>query len=51
MRNSLALCHDMKAFLFEARPDLMPYGFLSDLELELWGRYYDEMNSRIMSHG
>lgn len=40
MRNSLALCYEKKMFLYEARPDIAPYGFLSDLEMFLWEKYY-----------
>ena len=32
-----------KSYLYEVRPDIMPYGFLSDLEMELWERYYSEL--------
>ena len=28
--------------LYEIRKDIMPFDYLSDLELELWGMYYQE---------
>lgn len=38
---ALALCHVNHAFLYEVRPDLFPQGFLTDVELELWGKYFE----------
>ena len=38
---SLALCNKSGRFLFEARPDLFPQGYLTDLEMEMWGEYYE----------
>jgi hypothetical protein len=32
--------------LYELRPDLMPVGWLSDLELILWGLYFDDQKER-----
>lgn len=33
---------DMRGgFLYQHRPDVMPYGFLSDDELVLWAAYYE----------
>jgi len=29
-------------FLFEISPDLFPCGFLSDLEMNLWGRFFED---------
>ena len=43
MRAALALCHRKNRFLFEVRPDLFP-GFLTPLEIELWGEYYQTLN-------
>jgi hypothetical protein len=34
------------AYLYEARPDIVPYGFVSDLEMELWELYYEELNRK-----
>jgi hypothetical protein len=33
-------------FLFEIRPDVFPEGWLTDVELKLWGLYYEERNRR-----
>jgi hypothetical protein len=27
-------------FLFEVRPDIIPEGYLTDVECALWSRYY-----------
>jgi hypothetical protein len=35
-----------KSYLYEVRPDIMPYGFLSDLEMELWERYYETLKTK-----
>jgi len=41
VRNSLALCHDKKCFLYEARPDLFPQGFVTQVEIALWSKFYE----------
>jgi len=38
------LCDKKDRFLFEVRPDLFPQGWLSELEVALWGKYYEEQN-------
>lgn len=45
VRAAMALCHINHSFLYEVRPDLFPYGFLTDLELQLWGEYFDSKNA------
>ncbi len=42
----MAMCHQRGAFLYQIRPDVMPYGFLTDLEIELWEMFYTEMNKK-----
>lgn len=37
---SLALCAQRGKFLYEARPDIVPFDYLSNLELHLWELYY-----------
>jgi len=37
------LCHLRNSYLYEARPDIVPYGFCSDLEMELWELYYKDL--------
>lgn len=37
----MALCDKQGRFLYEVRPDLFPQGYLTDLELELWGDYLE----------
>lgn len=29
-------------FLFEVLPDLFPYGFLSEIEIQMWARFFNE---------
>jgi hypothetical protein len=36
------LCAERGRFLFEARPDLFPEGYVTDTELLIWGEYYQE---------
>jgi len=35
-----------RRFLYEVRPDIFPYGFLTKIELELWGRFVQEMKRK-----
>lgn len=38
---------DMKgSYLYEIAPDIMPYGYASNLEIELWGLYYADKKTR-----
>lgn len=30
--------------MYQTRPDLFPQGFLTDLEIELWGLYLDDLD-------
>lgn len=36
----MMLCDARGKFLYEARPDLFPQGFLTTTEIELWGKHY-----------
>lgn len=38
------LCAERNRFLFEARPDLFPEGYLTETEMVIWGIYYRERN-------
>ena len=38
------LCADRGRFLFEARPDLFPEGYLTKCEMAIWSEYYRERN-------
>ena len=29
-------------FLYEVLPDLFPYGFLSEIEIELWAKFLED---------
>jgi len=46
VRAALALCSERGRFLFEARPDLFPEGYLTDTETAIWGKWYEERNAR-----
>jgi len=46
IQNAMALCKAHNKFLFEARPDIFPAGFLSETEMALWARYYEQNNDR-----
>lgn len=41
MKSALYLAAERGRFLYEIRPDLFPEGFLTDLEVALWGRFYE----------
>ena len=36
----------MGKFLYEARPDIFPQGYLTHTEIELWGIYYKNLKAR-----
>ena len=38
----MSLCDARGRMLFEVRPDLFPEGYLTDMELTLWGLFYEE---------
>lgn len=42
----MALADSRGRYLYEVRPDLLPYGRLTDLELELWDLFYQERAAR-----
>jgi len=35
-----------RRFLFEVRPDIFPQGFLTETELALWSKFFDEVKSK-----
>jgi len=39
------LCKEQGGFLFQAAPDLFPYGRLSGMEISLWSKYYEEQEA------
>lgn len=49
VRAAMVLCHINRSFLYEVRPDLFPYGFLTDLEVMLWGEFFDNQEARMKS--
>lgn len=38
----MELCHHKGKFLYEARPDILPQGFLTSLEVDLWNDFLTE---------
>lgn len=40
------LCAERGRFMFEARPDLFPEGYLTETEIALWGEHYRERNEQ-----
>jgi len=40
------LCFARGRFLYEARPDLFPEGYLTRTEIGLWSRFYSEKKPR-----
>lgn len=46
MRAALELGHARGKMLYELRPDIMPYGYLTPKELELWGHFYKDLKER-----
>jgi len=51
MRNLLALLELKGGYLFQARPDLFPEGYLTDTELALWNYHYGEKAERAKQRG
>jgi len=41
------LCAERGRFLFEARPDLFPEGYLTTVEEIIWSLYYKERNNAL----
>lgn len=38
-------------FLYEVRPDIFPQGFLTELEINLWCRYYEFIQDNMKKNG
>ena len=51
MRTDLILCDARGRFLFELRPDLFPEGGMTDVERELWDKYYEDKAARLNIRG
>ena len=47
VKASLALADVRGRFLYEARPDLFPEGYLTLTELELWALHYQRRDAQI----
>lgn len=44
------LCEARGKFLYEARPDLFPEGYLTQLEVAIWNEYYRERNESMKAN-
>lgn len=42
----MMLAHLRGGYLFEVLPDRFPWGRLTDLEIALWAKFYDENERR-----
>ena len=42
----MALCDKKDMFLFQALPDIFPQGRLTEVEVELWDRYFIERKNK-----
>lgn len=42
----MTLCEARGRFLFEVRPDALSDGALTDVEIALWAKWYDEREKR-----
>jgi len=45
VRASLAICYARGRFLYEARPDIFPQGYLTEDEIMLWEKYYQSIKA------
>ncbi len=39
----MALCYANKGYLYQQCPWIIPYGFLTPLEIELWKKFFAEL--------
>lgn len=46
MRAALAIADRQRRMLYEIRPDLLPQGMLTDIEVALWGMHFSEQSER-----
>jgi hypothetical protein len=42
----MQIAHHRGKMLYEIRPDIIPHQYLTPLEIELWGKFFEEMNLR-----
>jgi len=43
---ALALCHQNGKFLYETLPDYFPQGRLTQVEVVLWSRFFEQQEQR-----
>jgi len=48
---ALVLADRKGAFLFQAFPDIVPEGYCTQLEMELWALHYDEIAQKNEAKG
>ena len=46
IQNALAMCDKNGRFLFEVMPDFFPHGRFTQVEAELWAKYFEQKNER-----
>jgi len=46
IQSALILCEKNQKFLFEVLPDYFPQGRLTDLELQLWNKFYEQRQEK-----
>lgn len=42
----MVLAEQRGLFLYQIRPDLIPHGYLTPLELDLWSLYFKDKQNR-----
>jgi hypothetical protein len=51
VKNALAIAHMRGGYLYENFPNLFPYCHCSTVEMALWSKYYEEIESRRKQYG
>ena len=46
VQGALALCHQKQKFLYEVIPEFLPYNNLTEVEMSLWGKWYQKMKEK-----
>jgi hypothetical protein len=46
VRNALSLLHLQGGYLYQHRPDVIPEGYLTGVEIALWARFFEDKKRR-----
>ena len=46
VKNTMILCDKSGQFLFQVLPDMFPHGRLTQVEMQLWSKFYEEKEER-----